>query len=188
MRSRVKSEPGACDAALPALRCQPGSRRRSCERGACGRGARGEGRAWAARGEGLRRRGLSLTAQRGVRAESPPQGWNGLEKGGMAGGGIVSTGGAESRCRAGPLLVPCRRMEFELLENDVLESLEDLGYVSGGEGRSRCGPGPERGPGRGHSSAVRLAQAGPLSVRRAAAQGSAWSGLFLSEPLPKRGW
>lgn len=40
-------------------------------------------------------------------------------------------------------------MEFELLENDVLESLEDLGYVSGagGAGPSRCGPGAEGGSG-----------------------------------------
>lgn len=49
----------------------------------------------------------------------------------------MSTGGAESRCPAGPPLVPRRRMEFELLENDVLESLEDLGCVSGGEGAGR---------------------------------------------------
>lgn len=58
----------------------------------------------------------------------------GWRRGGMAGGGSASTGGAESHCRAGPPPVPRRRMEFELLENDVLESLEDLGYVSGGGG------------------------------------------------------
>lgn len=106
----------------------------------------------------------------------------------MAGGGSVSAGGAESRCRAGPPLVPRRRMEFELLENDVLESLEDLGYVCGGEGagRSRCGPGAEGSPGMGHSAAVRPTQAGPLWLRRA--QGNAWSGPSSSEPSPERGW
>lgn len=91
----------------------------------------------------------------------------------MAGGGSASTGGAESRCRAGPPLVPRRRMEFELLENDVLESLEDLGYVSGGAGR----------PAMGHSASGR----GRCPSGGAAARGSAWNGPFSSEPAPGRG-
>lgn len=111
------------------------------------RGAGEGGRAWAARGEGLRLRGLSLTAGQRVSVELPRRGRDGLERGGMAGGESASTGGAESRCRAGPPLVPRRRMEFELLENDVLESLEDLGYVSGGGGAGR--------PGMGHSASGR---------------------------------
>lgn len=76
-----RGRPGACSAALPALRCQPGSWRRSCERGACGRAGARAGAARDSPGQGLRRRELSLAARQGVRLESPPRGRGGLEKG-----------------------------------------------------------------------------------------------------------
>lgn len=153
-------------------------------------GGRAEGRP--RRATGAPPHGTSHTARRGVTAELPPRGlgwW-------VAGGRSAGPGDTESRCHAGSSPVPCRRMEFELLENDVLESLEDLGYVRGVERRpvpgsavggggglgGRCrGRGvwgrpmragtrraaPVCAPGAG-SGAVDPGQAGPMSPQKAA--------------------